>query len=109
VLVRSPRAPELAALIAARGATVTPQPDGALVVTGLAAAAVGDEAAAHGIAVHALVPRQATLEQAYLDLTGESTDYRGTVSAVAPGPAAPAEPSAPAAGPAPAAEGTPAR
>jgi ABC-2 type transport system ATP-binding protein len=90
VLVRSPRAPELAALITSRGATVVPQPDGALVVTNMDAAAVGDEAAAHGIAVHALVPRQATLEQAYLDLTGESTDYR-------------------AAGLAPVAEGTPTR
>jgi ABC-2 type transport system ATP-binding protein len=77
VLIRSPRAAELAALVTARGATVAPQPDGALIVTGLDAPAVGDLAAAHGIAMHALVPRQATLEQAYLDLTGESTDYRG--------------------------------
>jgi ABC-2 type transport system ATP-binding protein len=51
--------------------------DGALVVTGLDAAAIGDLAAADGIAVHALVPRQASLEDAYLDLTRESTDYRG--------------------------------
>ena len=77
VLVRSPRADELAGLMAARGATVTREDDGALVVTGLGAAAVGDLAAEHGIAVHALVPRQASLEDAYLDLTGESTDYRG--------------------------------
>ena len=77
VLLRSPRAGELAALIKARGGTVTPQDDGALVVTGLDAAAVGDLAAQHGIAVHALVPRQASLEDAYLDLTGDSTDYRG--------------------------------
>ena len=76
VLVRSPRATELAGLL--RGGTVTPQPDGALVVTGLDAAAIGDLAAAHGIAVHALVPRQASLEAAYLDLTGESVDYHGT-------------------------------
>ena len=76
VLLRSPRAAELAGLLAARGATVTPQPDGALVVTGLDAAAIGDLAAGHGIALHALVPRQASLEDAYLDLTGESTDYR---------------------------------
>ena len=76
VLLRSPRAAELAGLLAARGATVTPQPDGALVVTGLDAAAIGDEAAGHGIALHALVPRQASLEDVYLDLTGESTDYR---------------------------------
>jgi ABC-2 type transport system ATP-binding protein len=77
VLVRSPRAAELAELIAQRGGTVTPQDDGALVVTGLGAAAIGDLAAGHGIAVHALVPRQASLEDAYLDLTKDSTDYRG--------------------------------
>ncbi len=76
VLLRSPRAAELAGLLAARGATVTPQPDGALVVTGLDAAAIGDLAAQHGLALHALVPRQASLEDVYLDLTGESTDYR---------------------------------
>ena len=77
VLVRSPRAAELAELIAQRGGTVTRQDDGALVVTGLDAAAIGDLAAGDGIAVHALVPRQASLEDAYLDLTRESTDYRG--------------------------------
>ena len=77
VLLRSPRAAELAGLIAAHGATVTRQDDGALVVTGLDAAAIGDLAAAGGIALHALVPRQASLEDAYLDLTGESVDYRG--------------------------------
>jgi len=77
VLVRSPRAAELAELIARRGGTVARQDDGALVVTGLDAAAIGDLAAADGIAVHALVPRQASLEDAYLDLTRESTDYRG--------------------------------
>ena len=76
VLLRSPRAAELAGLIKAKGGSVTPQDDGALVVTGLDAAAIGDLAAGHGIAVHALVPRQASLEDAYLDLTGESTDYR---------------------------------
>jgi ABC-2 type transport system ATP-binding protein len=77
VLVRSPRAAELSGLAAARGGQVTPEPDGALVVTGLDAAAIGDLAAAHGIALHALVPRQASLEDVYLDLTGESTEYRG--------------------------------
>ena len=45
-------------------------------MTGLDAPAIGDLAAAHGIAVHALIPRHASLEQAYLDLTGESADYR---------------------------------
>src|SRR5207248_1696252 len=76
VLLRAPRAAELAGLIAARGGTTTLQPDGALVVTGLDAAAIGELAAANGIALHALIPRQASLEDAYLDLTGDSTDYR---------------------------------
>ena len=76
VLLRSPRAAELAGLITAEGGTVTRQDDGALVVTGLDAADIGDLAAGHGIALHALVPRQASLEDAYLNLTGESTDYR---------------------------------
>jgi ABC-2 type transport system ATP-binding protein len=80
VLLRSPRAAELAPLLTARGAAVTPQPDGALVVTGLDAAAVGELAAAHGLALHALVPRQASLEDVYLDLTGESVDYRAPVT-----------------------------
>ena len=79
VLLRSPRAAELARLIAARGGTATPQDDGALVVTGLDAAAVGELAAGHGIALHALVPRQASLEDVYLDITGDSTDYRAGV------------------------------
>ena len=83
MLVRSPRAGELAGLIASRDGTVdqggdgTSEGDGALAVTGLDAAAIGELAAAHGIALHALVPRQASLEEAYLELTGESTEYRG--------------------------------
>jgi len=76
VLVRSPRAGELAGLLTARGAGIRPEGDGGLAVTGLDAPAIGDLAADHGIAVHELVPRHASLEQAYLDLTGDSTDYR---------------------------------
>jgi ABC-2 type transport system ATP-binding protein len=102
VLVRLPRAAELAALMTARGATVSAQDDGALAVTGLDAAAVGDLAADHGIAVHALIPRTASLEQAYLDLTGESTDFRAERPQDPPGPPGPHE-----AIPSP--EGTPAR
>ncbi len=88
VLLRSPRAADLAPLLTAEGATVAPQDDGALIVTGLAAAAIGDLAAERGIALHALVPRQASLEDAYLDLTSESTDYRGAASPAAASPAA---------------------
>jgi ABC-2 type transport system ATP-binding protein len=75
VLVRSPQAGELAGLLTARGAAVRPEGTGGLAVTGLDAPAIGDLAAGKGIAVHELVPRHASLEQAYLDLTGASSDY----------------------------------
>jgi ABC-2 type transport system ATP-binding protein len=86
VLVRSPRAGELAGLMAARGATVTREDDGGLAVTGLGAPAIGDLAASRGIAVHALVPRSASLEEAYLDLTGESVEYRAASPEGTPSP-----------------------
>ena len=81
VLVRSPQAAELVSLMTARGATITRQDDGALAVTGLDAPAIGDLAAAHGLAVHALIPRTASLEEAYLDLTGEAVEYRASQAA----------------------------
>jgi ABC-2 type transport system ATP-binding protein len=80
VLVRSPRADELARLLAGRGATVARQDDGGLAVTGLDAPAVADLAAEHGLAVHELVPRHASLEQAYLDITGDSAPYRAAAA-----------------------------
>jgi ABC-2 type transport system ATP-binding protein len=81
VLVRSPRATELAALLTAAGGAVAAEDGGGLAVTGLDTPAIADLAAAHGIAVHELVPRQPTLEQAYLDLTAASTDYRAAARA----------------------------
>jgi len=78
VLVRSPQARELAELLTIRGAAVKVEQDGGLAVTGLDAPAIADLAAAHGVAVHELVPRQPSLEQAYLDLTAASTDYRAS-------------------------------
>jgi ABC-2 type transport system ATP-binding protein len=74
VLVRSPRAAELAGLLTSGGAAVTTESDGALVVTGMDAPAIGDLAAAHGIAVHELAPRRASLEAAYLDITSDSVE-----------------------------------
>jgi ABC-2 type transport system ATP-binding protein len=76
VLVRSPRAAELTGLLDAAGAAVTAEPDGGLAVTGLDAPAIADLAAGRGLPVHELTPRQASLEEAYLDLTEASTEYR---------------------------------
>ncbi|HEX6522121.1 MAG TPA: ATP-binding cassette domain-containing protein [Streptosporangiaceae bacterium] len=76
VLVRSPRADELAGLLSARGAQAARESDGGLVVTGMDAPAIGDLALEHRIAVHELTPRRASLEEAYMDITRDSVEYR---------------------------------
>jgi ABC-2 type transport system ATP-binding protein len=76
VLVRSPRASDLAGLLTGRGAAVEADGSGGLTVTGMDAPAIADLAAEHAIPVHELVPRRASLEQAYLELTSGSTEYR---------------------------------
>jgi ABC-2 type transport system ATP-binding protein len=75
VLVRSPRPGDLARLLASRGATVGPEGDGGLAVSGMDAPAIADLAAEHNIGVHELTPRHASLEQAYLDITKDSVEY----------------------------------
>ena len=81
VLLRSPRTEELAGYLGARGATVAPQGDGAVIVTGMDAAAIGDLAAERGIPLHALVPMQSSLEDAYLKITEKSVEYRAGAAA----------------------------
>ena len=55
--------------------TVTTEPDGALIVTGMEPAAIGDLAAAHGIGIHELTVRRSTLEEAYLNATDDYVDF----------------------------------
>ncbi len=76
VIVRSPAGGQLATVLAQRGAAVTAHTDGGLAVTGLDAAAIGNLAASHGITLHELTPRHASLEEAFMDLTRASADYR---------------------------------
>ena len=79
VVVRSPRSADLAGLLAARGAAVVAQPDGGLAVTGLQATVIGEVAREYGIALHELTPRHASLEEAFMELTRDSVDYRADV------------------------------
>src|SRR5262249_27080952 len=74
VKVRSPRADELATLLRGRGATVQVAGD-ELRVTGMDAAGVGDLAAQRGIALHELTPQQASLEEAFFELTNAAVDF----------------------------------
>ncbi|MFF3115220.1 ATP-binding cassette domain-containing protein [Kitasatospora sp. NPDC057904] len=77
VHARSPRREALAAVLRERGATVAYEGDRALVITGLTVDEVGDLAARHGLPVHELVARQASLEDVFMDLTRDSVDYQG--------------------------------
>ncbi len=90
VLVRSPDSGRLAGLLAARGAGVVAEPDGALAVTGLTAPDISQLAATHGIAVYELAQRQASLEEAYMKLTDNAVEYRALPpDSEPPGSAAP--------------------
>jgi ABC-2 type transport system ATP-binding protein len=79
VLARSPDPDRLAAALGAAGAAVTRRADGALLVTGLDAASIGDAAHAAGVALHELSPVQASLEEVFMDLTSGMVDYHGHV------------------------------
>ena len=74
VLVRTPDA-RLGDLIIARGGQVTAEPDGALGVTGMDAAGIGELAASASIVLHELTPRLASLEEAFMELTADSVEY----------------------------------
>ncbi len=76
VAVRTPDAARLVPVLTAEGASVTSSGGDLLDVAGLPAPRVGELAAAHGVVLHELRARQATLEEAYMELTGSSREHR---------------------------------
>jgi ABC-2 type transport system ATP-binding protein len=60
--------------------SVIPAGDGALAVSGLTAAQIGASAAAAGITVLELATEQASLEDAFVDLTKDAVEYRAARS-----------------------------
>ncbi|MGT2424613.1 ABC transporter ATP-binding protein [Amnibacterium kyonggiense] len=83
VTVASPRAAELVPLLRARGATATDPEGGRFDVTGMDAPAVGDAAAAAGIALHELTTVGSSLEEVYMSMTADEVEYRGAAPAAA--------------------------
>jgi ABC-type lipopolysaccharide export system ATPase subunit len=74
--VATKRAGELAAALAADGATVTSPEAGMLEVSGTTAEHVGEVAFRNGLLLHELSPRRASLEEAYMSLTQDAVEYR---------------------------------
>jgi ABC-2 type transport system ATP-binding protein len=76
VRVRSPQADALSELVAGDGVIVaSPQP-GMLEIRGSTAEQIGETAAAHGIVLHELAAVQASLEDAFMELTRGDVEYK---------------------------------
>ncbi|MFF4330539.1 ABC transporter ATP-binding protein [Streptomyces sp. NPDC001591] len=78
VVVGTPQAAELAAVLTAAGASVEPEGSAGverIAVTGLPADRIGALAFAHRIRVDELTTRTASLEAAFMELTADSVEY----------------------------------
>jgi ABC-2 type transport system ATP-binding protein len=78
VRVRTSKADELTSLsvaLADAGAQVADDDGGAMAVTGLCAAQIGDLAASVGVTLHELSPQMASLEDAFMELTRDSVEF----------------------------------
>jgi ABC-2 type transport system ATP-binding protein len=75
VRVRSPHATRLRELLLGNGVTVSSDRPGVLEVAGLTTDAIGDRAAAEGLTLHELSSRQASLEDAFMELTRDAIEY----------------------------------
>ncbi len=75
VLIRSPVLERLQAELAGPGVTFVPAERGALEVHGMTAEHVGEVAARAGLALHELTPLQASLEEAFMNLTRDEVEF----------------------------------
>jgi ABC-2 type transport system ATP-binding protein len=78
VMVRTPSQDVLARAVAAAGGSVTGEPD-QLRVRGLSEEQVGGIAFANGVPVYHLAAAKVSLEQAFMELTADSVDYRAAL------------------------------
>ena len=76
VRVRTPQQDQLAKLVATAGGTVRENGDGMMVVSGLDVSEVGDLAYENSIRLHELSPLHASLEEAFMELTASSVEFR---------------------------------
>jgi len=83
VRVRSPQATELRELLVGPDVAVTVVDGGALEVSGLSAEQIGDLAAERGLRLHELTPQQASLEEAFMELTRGDLEYAAELQEVA--------------------------
>jgi ABC-2 type transport system ATP-binding protein len=81
VVVRSPQLDELSAHLVAAGATVKPGTEDSIEVAGIDSTGIGDLASANGLTLHELATQRVSLEDAFMDLTHDTVEYRASVAA----------------------------
>jgi ABC-2 type transport system ATP-binding protein len=80
VHVRTPDAARLRDVLVAEGATIAGDQRDVLEVGGLSAARIGELAGGHGVVLHELTPRTASLEEAFMRLTGDTVEYHASAT-----------------------------
>jgi ABC-2 type transport system ATP-binding protein len=81
IRVRTPDAAKLAEVVTGNGGKAVPDGEGTLLVTELAMDRIGDLAFDNGVRLHELSALQASLEQAFMELTRDSVEFHAAVPA----------------------------
>jgi ABC-2 type transport system ATP-binding protein len=79
VRVRTPSTDQLVRAVTGKGAVAGTDDDGSIEVRGMSAEQVGDLAFGEGIRLHELTTVRASLEEAFMELTADSVEYRADV------------------------------
>ena len=81
VRVRTPQREALVQIITAAGGSVLDGADGVIIVQGLSVDRIGDLAFENVVRLHELAPAQASLEEAFMELTASSVEFHAGMPA----------------------------
>jgi ABC-2 type transport system ATP-binding protein len=84
VRVRSPQAADLRQVVLGPDVRVSSDEPGVLEIEGLTADQIGQSAADNGFVLYELTPQQASLEEAFMELTRDDVEYRTGIAPVDP-------------------------
>jgi ABC-2 type transport system ATP-binding protein len=79
VVVRSPQLAQMRSALGQKGATVRDEGE-SLIVSGMEIEDIGDIAGTNGLTLHELSPQRGSLEEAFIQLTGDSVEYHAALS-----------------------------
>ncbi|GAA3159505.1 MULTISPECIES: ABC transporter ATP-binding protein [Streptomyces] len=76
ILIRTPEPQRMRDVLTDAGVHTDDGPDGTLEAVGTSSEKVGELASRHGVTIHEISPRTASLEEAFMQLTADAADYR---------------------------------